>query len=429
MHVVTTFLSRLGCSILLAATLLCAAQADAPNQPAFRIMAIVGEDPVSSLDVMERVKLVIGTTGLTPSAETVKKMIPQVLKQLVDETLQAQEAKKRGIVISETELAEAVAMLEQQNGKAPGSLRTYIEGKGLPWRAFLEQTKAQLRWNKLMTSAIRSQVRISENEVERASKNKRYQAGKEELNITPLVLPVDNPDQEADVLGLAQKLASEIRSGAEMEPIVRQLMKLPAEADPSFWISPNQVDPEISQALKKESGLGLIGPIRTPQGYHLIRVNDRRRVETVSGGDPTEVLIKEVLLSLENDATPKEVQLTLELASEIAKNPGSCTEPNVAGYTELEESALAVDFVRAAMRDLPPYARDQVEKLAVSEVGEPFATPQGIRFFMLCERIEFPGAPVDDTKLRETLFRERMELEAAKFMRNLRRETFVEIRG
>ena len=62
-------------------------------------------------------------------------------------------------------------------------------------------------------------------------------------------------------------------------------------------------------------------------------------------------------------------------------------------------------------------------------MGEPFATPQGIRFYILCEKVEKPAQIIADDTLRERLFREKMELESSKFMRALRRENFIEVRG
>jgi hypothetical protein len=248
------------------------------------------------------------------------------------------------------------------------------------------------------------------------------------VNITPLVLPVD-PGKEDEVRALAKKLMAEIEGGAQMESIVRQLMKLPAGAEPSFWVALDQMEPEILQALKKQKGPGLVGPIRTPRGFHIVRVNERRILTDVKVDDPTEVLVKEVLMGLDPNATPKEVQLTLEIAHQVSKNPGTCTEESVAGYSDIAASDIVVDLVRAPMSALPDYAREQIVKLKVGAVGEPFATPQGIRFFLLCERIEKPAKGVDRQKLEEAIYRDKLELEATKFMRNLRRDNFIEIRN
>ena len=62
-------------------------------------------------------------------------------------------------------------------------------------------------------------------------------------------------------------------------------------------------------------------------------------------------------------------------------------------------------------------------------------TPQGIRIFMLCERIDLPNSvsqtvsKVSDEAARQAIFEEKLELEAQKYMRNLRKEAFIEIRG
>ncbi len=122
------------------------------------------------------------------------------------------------------------------------------------------------------------------------------------------------------------------------------------------------------------------------------------------------------------------METSLHIAAQITQHPGTCLDEGIAGVENLDTSTVKVDFVRSPLSALPDYARKQAEMLNVGEVGEPFATPEGIRFYILCEKVEMPVQVVADDKLRDALFREKMEMESAKFMRNLRRDTFIEIR-
>jgi peptidyl-prolyl cis-trans isomerase SurA len=404
-----------------------AAQADLGQ---YKIVAVVDDTPISSLDLIDRAQLMIGTSGLSPTPEVQQRILPQALKMLVEESLQKQEAGRRDIRVTQSELEQAIRAIEQQNGRPPGSLQRYIESKGMPWKAFLQQTEAQLIWNKLLTKVIRPQVRIGEAEMEVAAKNRRFQQFSEEYNITPLVLPVDEPGREEEVAALAAKLVSEIQAGAQMDQIVRQFGGATAGQEPNFWVGINQLDPALKQAVLSMKGKnGLVGPVRTPRGYNILRVNDRRTRSAVSAEDYSEVVIKEVLLPLEPQATPREVRYSLEIANHAVKNPGKCASKGFAGFEELERNDIEVRFFRTQVRALPEFVKEELANLGVGEVGEPFATPEGIRLYMLCERVAMPMQTQPDEKLRETLFREKMELEATKFMRNLRRNQFVEVRG
>ncbi len=394
-----------------------------------KVVAVVGEQPVSNLDLADRTELIIRSSGLSDSPEVRKKVSAQSLKQLVDERLQAIEAKKRGIVISGEEMARAIAELEEQNGQPAGSLKQFMANKGVSWEAFSSQLQAQLLWNKMLLSLVRPKVRISETEFKRAAQNQRLVESGQEYNITPLVLTIDSPEKEAPLFALAQKIVEDVKGGARLESVMQQLMKLPAGTEPRFWVALNQLEPAISAPVQTASPGQVIGPIRSERGIHIIRVNEIRSKSNVTVVDPSQVILKEILLGLRTDASPKEVQLTLNIARQVAQNPGTCLEPSIAGIEQFTDTDVNISFLQSTMSDLPAYAMQQAKNLDVGEVGEPFASPQGIRFYILCEKVDMPVQVTADDGLRDRLFREKLDLESSKFMRALRRDNFIEIRS
>ena len=412
--------------------LLCSWFLVAPAQAAFDqlgVVAVVGETPISNLDLLDRTTLIIRSTGLSESPEVRKKVRAQALKQLVDERLQALEARKRNVSISGEEMVQAIAGLEQQNGQMPGSLKPFMARKGVAWEGFTSQLRAQLLWNKMLAQLVRPKVRISETEFKRAAQNQRLVESGQEYNITPLVLTVDSPEKEAPLLSLAQRIVSDVRKGAPLETIMQQLMQVPPGKEPRFWVTADQLEPVLSLPLQTAKTGNVIGPIRSSRGIHIMRVNEIREKTNVNIIDPSQVILKEILLGLEDNSSPKEVQLTLNIARQVAQNPGSCLEEGIAGIERFAGTDIDVSFIRSTMSDLPPYASQQAQNLDVGEVGEPFATPQGIRFYILCEKVEKPVEVIADDGLRDRLFREKLDLQSSKFMRELRRDYFIEVRS
>ncbi len=401
----------------------------ADKMPGFGIVAVVGDRAISTVDLLDRAQLMIGAAGLSPTPEIKRRILPQALKKLIDEQLQLREAERRNITISDEEVADAIASIEAKNGRPPGSLRLYMERQSMPWRAFVEQTRAQLIWSKLMAKIVRPRVSISEAELQLAANNKRFQYVAEEVNITPLILPVEEPGKAKQVEALAERLVAEIKAGAKMEEVVRQFMGVSAGEEPNFWVPISQLEPALINAIEALGDkTGIVGPVRTARGYHIVRVNDRRSLAGVNMEDPSQIVAKEVLMRLDSDASPKQVRFTLEIANQVAQNPGTCLDESIAGFTDLDSTDISVSFIKAPLNTLPEFMQGQLRQLRVGEVGEPFATPEGIRFYMLCEKVSLPVKVKPDDRLRETLFREKMELEAAKFMRNLKRNTFIEVR-
>ena len=189
----------------------------------YAIAAVVGDSVISTYDLSERMRLVIATAGLSNTPETRAKLLPQILKQLIDEQLQLQEATRRGKTVSDDDMKTAIATIEANNNKPAGSLMDYLTAQGISIPSFQQQVRAQVAMRNLVTSFIRPQVRISDTELARAAANKAQQSNTREVNITPLLLTVDKPEQEAETKALADKILAEVKGGASFASVAQQL--------------------------------------------------------------------------------------------------------------------------------------------------------------------------------------------------------------
>jgi peptidyl-prolyl cis-trans isomerase SurA len=110
----------------------------------------------------------------------------------------------------------------------------------------------------------------------------------------------------------------------------------------------------------------------------------------------------------------------------LRSDPGECTSeiiPKVALPTE-------VKFVRTLVGSMSPQQRQIVSHLEVGQVSEPLMAPDALRLVVLCEKIEPANENTPNAeKIRQQLFAEKIELEAQKHLRNLRRDAFIDIKG
>jgi peptidyl-prolyl cis-trans isomerase SurA len=89
-----------------------------------------------------------------------------------------------------------------------------------------------------------------------------------------------------------------------------------------------------------------------------------------------------------------------------------------------------VQLVRTHVGDLSPQQRSIVSHLEVGDVSEPLFGPDAVRLVVLCEKVEpSEGTLPNAEAIRQQLFAEKLELEAQKHLRNLRREAFIDIKG
>jgi peptidyl-prolyl cis-trans isomerase SurA len=389
------------------------------------IVAVVNDEVISTRDLNDRLAFVFATTQLEDFADVRARLIPQVLRTLLDEKLRQQEAERNSINVSDEDVAEAIAGLEQQRGMMPGEMLGRLNMSGVPQSTFMEQIRTQLLWNRLVMRKIRPEVKISDDEVER-ERSKLSRQGTEELQIEQLALPVDRPENDAQVKALAEKLASGIRSGAPFESVARELgaPKTQAQDIKPVWVTLDELDPAIAAILARAPEGAITDPVRTPEGYSLVKLLSRRKQQ--AQGMVNEVALKDMLLKPANpDMDPTTLQA---MGAALAAAPGSCTEdtiPNISAYPGVVASVV---LRRETLETMDERLRNVVGALSVGGVSEPYITSEGVRLFLLCERLEKPGALADAGEARQRVFQRKMELAAEKYVRQLRRDATIDIR-
>jgi peptidyl-prolyl cis-trans isomerase SurA len=408
--------------------------AEAPQKPvaaqsgSLHIVAVAGNHAISSFDVDSRLKFIFATTNISRTADMVANIRPQVIRSLIDESLEIQEAAKNNIQIDDKEVAQAIGAIEEQRGMPPGGISAILKEHSVPEKTLTDQVRAQLAWGRLLSKTVRPRIKISDSEIALAQGRISIPAVKnniKEMEISVINLPVEKPKDEKEIKGLSDKLWGELNKGARFEEIARQF-SASSDGKP-FWIRPEQLDPAVAGVLKATAEGAVTQPIRTANGYSIIKLLHIRASK--DNTPEMEVTLKEILLKLKPAASSKEADVLLQIAEEVAKNPGSCQEKGVASISDPDNFDIEVNFRKAPMSELPPALRSISDSLKLGDISTPFASAEGIRLYMLCDKKDITNQPVNADKVREILFKQKFELEAQKYLRNLRRETFIEIRG
>jgi peptidyl-prolyl cis-trans isomerase SurA len=405
-------------------------KAEVPKvQSELGIIAVVNDEVITSMEVGDRARFIVHTAKLTNTPETLGRLAPQVTRQLIDEALQMQQARRLGIQVSDEELKKVIEEITVSRGGSTEALRAQLKTANVPFETFEDQIRAQLAFSKVVNKEVRSRVKVSDEEVELARLQESTAlnaAGSSEVQIITLSLPVDKPEHDAEVKALAEKLIGDLRGGASFQDMVSQFGNNNVP-DP-VWTPLSQIEPNLAKALEKAVPGSVSNPTRTPSGYMIVKLLNRRSVASAAVND-SQLLLKEMLLKLKPDETEDNAKLSLGIAREVARYPGDCKSPTVAGVSGLNESDIQVKFIEARFSELSATIQQMVASLSVGGVTEPFATPDGIRLMMLCERIDAPPVLADAEATYTRLMNQKMELEAQKYMRNLRRDAFIELRA
>lgn len=394
------------------------------------IVAVVNDDVISSLDVEERMAYAMATSNMPDSPAMRANMRRQMLKMMIDETLQLQEAKRQNLEATDDEVAGAILSINQQRGHQSGAFESFLASRGVPLSAVERQLKAQVSWQKVVGRSIRPRVRISEQEVQ--IERERIALGKRisEVQISSVFLPVEDAKEEPSVLNTAENLVKAAREGADFKALAQQFsFGSPdlIEQNQERWVQPHQLEPVLARVV---AGLGkgeISPPIRSLSGYHIIKLHDARSANTAQSSN-SEVLLKQMVLHLPENAAVEDAEKALGIAREVARRPNACTVPEAGEGVVAKEADFDVTYQRMEFQTLQPHLQNMLINLRVGDVSEPFAAPDGIHMVQLCERVEMPMQLPPVEEVRQALTMQKIESDAEKLMRNLRRDALIEIR-
>jgi len=399
----------------------------AAAQDAQRIAAVVNEDIVSTYDLTERVGMVLLTSGLKDSDETRQRLLPQVLRTLIDERLEMQEAAKAGIEITDEDIDAGVAYLEEQNRIPAGTLLDTLRQRGVDPDTLKAQLRAQIMWTRLIQNRVRQQVQITESEIDAEIARLEASRGKLELRLSEIFLSVDRPGDEPQVAQAAERLAEEIARGARFQAVARQFSQGPSAANGGDlgWMLLDQVPEEYRNAVAEAPEGSVLGPVQVTGGYAIIGVAGRRNAME---GDPgeIEVALKRVFYALPSVVTDEQEAEAFAKAEEAAARIGGCDDIEAAG--QATGASEAGDVGTFKLRELQPEVRSVIVKLEPGQPSPPVLVAGGVNILVVCSRTDPSGTQPSREDIRKRLFDQRLDLVARGYLRDLRRSAFIDIR-
>lgn len=395
-----------------------------------RIVAVVNDDVVTTDDLNNRILLVMKSSGIPDTAENRQRLNSRVLRSLIDEKLQLQEAKHVTVAVTKEELDQALGRIEQQNNMPKGQLDKFLEQAGIPRSSLVDQITASIAWGKLVQNRLSMEVVISDEEVSEAMKRIKQNENTPQSEVSEIFLAVDNPTQDEEVQRLAERLEQQLHGGANFASVAQQFSQSPTAAvgGDLGWITPSEISPALGDALQTMKAGDISAPIHTGGGYYILLLNDRRMPGQASPDD-TEVSISEAGAPIPADAPP-DYRTRLNAVMQ---------QLQAAGQSCATFAAAAKKFGLPFVRDIPPNTRAGTLPVAVrrvilaltpGQVSKPFPVEGGLGIAMLCERKEAkPPAPPTREQVMDNLGRERLDVLARRYLRDLRRTAFVDIRG
>lgn len=407
------------------------AQKPPPVKVLDRIVAVVNDDVITRNELEERVKLAMrqlreqGTPA--PGREALER---QLLERMVTDRVQLQFAKETGLRVDDTELDRAIARIAQENKLTPQQLRQVLEKDGIPFAKFREDIRNEIVITRLREREVDTKIVVTEGEIDNLLSQKRADAN-DEYNVSHILVVVPenaSPEQIQARRARAEQAYAQLKSGADFRQVAVAFSEAPdaLQGGVMGWRQSSRLPALFTEALKPLRA-GEVSPIlRSANGFHILRLNDKR-----GGGAPVIVQqthARHILLKTNELVSESEARSRLLALKERLENKGDFGALARA-HSEDASATKGGDLGWLSPGDTVPEFERAMNTLKPGEVSPPVQTPFGWHLIQVVERRNEDMSKERQRLAARQVLRARKSDEAyQEWVRQLRDRAYVELR-
>jgi peptidyl-prolyl cis-trans isomerase SurA len=390
--------------------------------------AIVNGDVITGTDVDQRLALVLlanGGSKLPP--EEMQRLREQILRNLVDETLQIQAAKAAEIKIEQRDIDNYYTQYLKNFKQTPQQFETYLRQVGSSPASLKRQIQGELAWSRLQRREIEPFVNVADEEVRSVIERLNASKGTQEYRIGEIFLS-STPETAAETRANAARIVQQLRQGASFLAYARQFSEASTAAvgGDLGWVRAEQLPEQLAETARVLPVGQVSDPIAIPGGFSIIAVQDSRKVLTADPRDAV-LSLKQLSISFPKGMNRAQAEPLVQRLAQTARNMGGCGRAEEAAG-QIGAEVVSSDQVK--VRDLPPALQNMLLQLSIGQATTPFGTfEEGVRVLVLCGRDDpdTTSGPTFD-QVYAQLNDDRVNRRARRYLRDLRRDAVVDYR-
>ena len=403
----------------------------APAPPdADAIAAVVNGDVITRGDVASRARLFALSTAMNFTPDLLARLRPQFTRELVNERLQLQEIQRRKIVVTDAEVAQAIANVEQRNGLKPGGLRAKLEAQGVSFATLINQTRISLGWTRVLRQELQQRGFVTPAEIAEQEALFKKQTGQPQYHVAEIFVPAEDPSRVNDARKFADTVIQQIRAGAPFGIVAAEFSQSETalKGGDLGWVRPDQLDPQIAAMVPQMPSGAVSNPVRVAGGFDVVTLQDKRLV----GNDMATVLdVRQAFFpftSALNPQAPTEQQKQALIAGQaLSKTATSCPIMEAAntaqgGKRPSNPGELRLDHMSPPMQAL-------LGPMAPGVPSKALVTPDGVMVVMVCSKTQKNLAAMTREDIADQLIQQRVELASRQLQQDLKRKALIDQRA
>jgi peptidyl-prolyl cis-trans isomerase SurA len=415
------------------AALLLAGAVQAAPEPVDRIVAIVNDEVITHSELSDRVRLVSAqlqrqNTSLPPRDVLER----QVLERMVLEELQMQAAAKTGVIVDDIELNNAMRDIARRNDMNLIEFRQTIEKDGYSFARLREDIRVDITTARLRERQINNRITITDQEVDNLLA-RDAQVGNEQVeyrlgHILVALPEAASPAQIRTAQQEIEEIASALRDEADFAQtaIARSDGQQALNGGDLGWRNAGQIPRLFVDTVVKMAPGEVSAPIRSPSGFHLVKLVERRGEATQT---ITQTRVRHILIASTAVVSPVEAQLRIQRLRERIVNGEDFAALAKANSSDTRSATQGGELGWVSPGDLVPQFEQAMDALPVGGLSQPVQSQFGWHLIEVLERRQRDVTDeVKRNRARMALFRRKVEEETELWARRLRDEAYVDIR-
>lgn len=388
--------------------------------------AIVNGTVITGTDVDQRVALIVAANQYNLKPEEMQQLRLTVLRGLIDEALEIQEAKAHEVTVKSDELDQAMVKVAQNFGKTPADFGPFLRSIGSSLRSVRMQIEGELAWQRYLRRTV--EVNVSDEEVKAILARMQASKGTDEYHLREIYMSAP-PERAAAVAAALRQAMEDMKTGkAPFDYYSKTLGEstIAASGGELGWVRSDVLPTELATAAGEMQVGQMAGPIPNSGGFSVLYLEDKRKVLEA---DPrsARLNLKQMKIAFPAGTTQEQAQ---ERAAAFAKTVQGINGCGTVSKIAADIGAEVVDNDTLTIRDLPAALQDMVLNMQVGQATPPFGSPnEGVSTLVLCGRDEARGGSLPSAaQIQNQMEEQGVNLRAAKILRDLRRDAVIQYR-
>lgn len=413
-----------------------AAAAPSAARTADFIVALVNSEPVTNSEIRRRAQRIgqqlAQRGGPQPTRD---QLLAEVLELLITERAQMQYAAEVGIRVSENEIDEAERAVAAQNQLSRDEFRRrLVRDAGTDVAQFRADLKRELTLQRLQEREVVNKVTVSEADIDNHLREQRPASNPDalELNLGHVLVAVPEGAPDAQVQTLkakADEAARRVRAGDDLAVVAREMSDAPERSrGGTFGMRPANRLPELFVNGVKDLPVGgVAGPLRSPAGFHVLKVVEKR----TGGVDATitQTRARHILLRPSTQLSQAQAVERLNAFRQQIQSGQSRFEDLAREHSADGSAAGGGELGWASPGQFVPEFEQAMDALQPGQISEPVVSRFGVHLIRVDERRQQALSQRDQREAVRNVVREKKANEALElWARDIRARAYVEIR-